>query len=60
MEKTPAPTEGELQGDVMQPEAVPMDASWTNLLIQGAAMGKRQQTGLWRGYWIIEEGQDPC
>lgn len=31
---------------VMQPEAVPMDASWTNLLIQGAAMGKRQQTGL--------------
>lgn len=44
----------------MQPEAVPMDASWTNLLIQGAAMGKRQQTGLWRGYWIIEEGQDPC
>ena len=50
---------------VVQPEAVPVDVSWTNLLIEGAALGKRQQipllqTGLWRGYWITEEGRDPC
>ena len=49
---------------VVQPEAVPVDASWTNLLMEGAALGKRQQipllqTGLWRGYGITEKGGTP-